>query len=49
MINILIVDDRYEKVQSINKVLEPILSEEINIITAQDINGAKRELRKKKF
>ena len=49
MINILIVDDRYEKVQSINKVLEPILSDEINIITAQDINGAKRELRKRNF
>lgn len=49
MINILIVDDRNEKVQNIRRVLEPFVAENVNIVTAQDINGAKRELRKKNF
>ena len=47
MINILIVDDVSEKVQKINKVLERIKTDSINIETAQDINGAKRKLREK--
>ena len=49
MVNILIVDDSNEKVQNINRVLTPLLTEEVNVVTAQDINGAKRELRKKNF
>lgn len=49
MINILIVDDSNEKTQNIKRVLEPLLSEDINVVTAQDINGAKRKLRKKNF
>lgn len=49
MVNILIVDDSNEKVQNIKRVLEIIDGDNINIITAQDINGAKRELRKKNF
>ena len=49
MINILIVDDNNDKVQNIKRVLEPLLTEEINIVTAQDINSAKRALKKKNF
>mgnify|MGYP003309220599 CR=1 FL=1 len=49
MKNILIVDDSNEKVQNIKRVLEPVLDETTNIVTAQDINGAKRELKKKNF
>lgn len=49
MVNILIVDDSHEKVQNIKRVIEPLLKEGINVITVQDINGAKRELRKRNF
>lgn len=49
MKNILIVDDSNEKVHNIKRVLEPVLDETTNIVTAQDINGAKRELKKKNF
>ncbi len=49
MVNILIVDDVNEKVQNIKRVLQPLVTDNVNIVTAQDINGAKRELRKKNF
>ncbi len=49
MVNILIVDDSNEKVQNIKRVLAPLMSSDINVVTAQDINGAKRELRKTNF
>lgn len=49
MINILIVDDDAEKIQEIKKVLEPKCTGNINLIVANCINSAKRELKKNNF
>lgn len=47
MINILLVEDRPEKIKNIVKVLTPFLGEEIVLNRANDINTAKNILRQK--
>lgn len=47
MINILLVDDKQEKIGEYTKILESFSSEKIVIDKANDINTAKRILRKK--
>jgi nucleoside phosphorylase/CheY-like chemotaxis protein len=47
MVNILVVDDNPEKINNISTMLEPFQCENVCIIKAYDINGAKRELKKK--
>lgn len=49
MVNILIVYDDAEKIQEIKKVLEPKCTGNINLIVANCINSAKRELKKNNF
>lgn len=49
MVNILIVDDAANKIQAIRRVLEPLITEDIEIIVANCINSAKRELKKRNF
>lgn len=47
MVNILIVDDDAKKIQEIKRVLEPKITDNINLIVANCINSAKRELKNK--
>ena len=49
MVNILIVDDDAKKIQEIKRVLEPKLTDNVNLIVANCINSAKQELKKKNF
>ena len=49
MVNILIVDDAANKIQAIRRVLEPLITEDIEIIVANCINSAKRELKKRRW
>lgn len=49
MVNILIVDDDAKKIQEIKRVLKPKLTDSVNLIVANCINSAKRDLKKKNF
>ncbi len=49
MVNILIVDDSADKIQTIKNVLEPLITDNVNIVVANCINSAKRELKRKNF
>lgn len=49
MVNILIVDDNPNKIQAINRVLEPLVTDSIEIVVSNCINSAKRELKKRNF
>lgn len=47
MINILLVEDNFEKIKNIVKVVKPFLGEEVLLERANDINSAKTILRQK--
>lgn len=49
MVNILVVDDNPNKLQNICKTIEPLVTDNVTVVKANDINAAKRELKTKNY